>query len=194
MNKHAKTIEEFINVYKLSYCNAKHKADEDYDGLRHVGRTIDAHGKNEEKRPDDITVHLLRDGEVYATETLNEANGWSCEWRGLTSLDKDGNTYEWNLIEDAVEGYSPTMEQSGITFVLTNTYEEEIPEDPTPLAPAEPGKPGEPDEPLEELPEDPVPLAMLPQTGMLWWPVPVMVVLGVMFLALGASFRRRENA
>lgn len=149
---------------------------------------------NEEKRPDDITVHLLRDGEVYATETLNEANGWSCEWRGLTSLDKDGNTYEWNLIEDAVEGYSPTMEQSGITFVLTNTYEEEIPEDPTPLAPAEPGKPGEPGEPLEELPEDPVPLAMLPQTGMLWWPVPVMGLLGVMFLALGASFRRRENA
>ena len=154
---------------------------------------------NEEKRPDDITVHLLRDGEVYATETLNEANGWSCEWRGLTSLDNDGNTYEWNLIEDAVEGYSPTMEQSGITFVLTNTFVEELPEDPTPLSPGEPGTPGnpgtpgEPDEPLEELPEDPVPLAMLPQTGMLWWPVPVMGLLGVMFLALGAAFRRRES-
>ena len=152
---------------------------------------------NEEKRPEDITVSLLCNGEVYAAETLNEENGWSCEWRGLAALDTRGNEYEWNLIEDAVEGYSASMEQSGITFVLTNTYVEELPEDPTPLGPATPGNPGksgEPGEPLEELPEDPVPLAMIPQTGMLWWPVPVLAFLGFVFLYAGSAIRRRENA
>lgn len=145
---------------------------------------------NEEKRPDSITVFLLRNGEVFKTVKLNETNGWSCEWRGLAAYDANGDEYEWNVVEDPVEGYDVTLEQAGITFVLTNTYTEDIPEEEPPLGPP----PETPDEPLEELPEDPVPLAGLPRTGVLWWPVPALLCLGVMFLTVGTVLRRREEA
>ena len=33
----------------------------------------------------------------------------------------------------------------------------------------------------------------LPQTGMLWWPVPVLAAAGMMFIFIGALMRRRRD-
>jgi len=33
----------------------------------------------------------------------------------------------------------------------------------------------------------------LPQTGTLWWPVPILAVSGVVFILVGIIFRKREN-
>lgn len=45
----------------------------------------------------------------------------------------------------------------------------------------------------EILPED-VPMARLPQTGQLWWPVPVMAAAGVFLLAAGILRRRKGTS
>lgn len=61
--------------------------------------------------------------------TLSAGNGWSHTWSGLD----DGCT--WTVVEKECEGYTVRVEREGITFVMTNTYAAEIPDDPTPEAP-----------------------------------------------------------
>lgn len=50
---------------------------------------------------------------------------------------------------------------------------------------------GEPD-PGEDLGDNEIPLTRLPQTGQLWWPVPLLAVLGL-FLILSGLIRRRRG-
>ena len=43
--------------------------------------------------------------------------------------------------------------------------------------------------------DDPdVPLATLPQTGQLWWPVPLLAASGMMLLLLGLIWNRRGRS
>lgn len=49
-----------------------------------------------------------------------------------------------------------------------------------------------PDEEVEDIEDEDVPLAALPQTGLLWWPVPVLLCAGGAFLIVGAV-RRKKN-
>lgn len=148
----------------------------------------------DDERPESITVNLLKDGEISDIQTLTAANDWRHTWN---KLDADA---EWALTEDVPEGYTVSIERSGITFIVTNTSQE----------PEDPGDPGDPDDPtydlddddvphggaepgdpedLDELPDDGIPLA---QTGLLWWPVPAMAALGLVFLSIGI-YRRREE-
>ena len=158
-------------------------------------------------RPAQIKVHLLCDGVVYDTITLNRRNNWSFTWEEL-----DGNC-SWQVVEDDVaNGYTVTVEQEGVTFVITNTGVTDIPDIPTPGGSIEP--PVEPpinlpDEPVPEspgfwLPDDPTvdlpdaptpgaPASSLPQTGVLWWPVPLLACGGVGLFLLGWLQRRNED-
>ena len=60
---------------------------------------------------------------------------------------------------------------------------------------------GDQEVPLAEAPENPEieineelpPLARLPQTGLLWWPVPLMALAGAVFIVFGAGDRRRNS-
>ena len=78
-------------------------------------------------------------------------------------------------------------------------FEEEIPSDPVPLGPAPTPPPQEPDdEEWEEeidIDDEDVPLAPLPQTGQLWWPVPVLVILGLALIITGmiVSHKNRKK-
>lgn len=117
---------------------------------------------NEERRPDEIVVQLLRNGRIYDTVTLNDANGWKYTWTGLDE------SYRWQVVEyETPEGYTVTVDQQGITFVMTNSMTEEIPDEP-----------GEPE---------------LPQTGMLWWPVPVLAGVGLFLFLIGWGKRRHAE-
>ena len=146
----------------------------------------------EKERPRSVTVQLLRDGKVYDTVTLSASNNWRHTWRGLDS------SFRWTLAETEPDGYTVSVTREGVTFVVTNTVEEEIPDEPTPETPGEPSKPGGPDTPGgpgEEIPEDDVPAApgeKLPQTGQLWWPVPALLCAGLALTAAGLL--RRRNA
>ena len=135
-----------------------------------------------ENRPESIQVQLLKNGEVAETVTLSAGNNWRYTWRNLSEKE------DWRVVEkETPKGYTVTVSQEGITFVMTNTQgEPEEPEEPT-----EPEKPGEPEEPGVDIPEEPVPEESvpsgpkLPQTGQLWWPVPLLALAGMLLFLLG---------
>lgn len=79
------------------------------------------------------------------------------------------------------------------------------PTDPTPSVPPEEEDFNEPDIPLgdlvipddptgpeEDLPDGDTPTTRLPQTGQLWWPVPILAIVG-MFLLLSGLIRRKRS-
>lgn len=130
-------------------------------------------------RPESIVVDLLRDGEVYDAVTLSEESGWRHTWNDLPA------DSQWLVVERENAGYLVEVSQKGITFVVTNTFDD--PGDPG--DPDDPGDPGDPDDPGN--PSDPDEPG-LPQTGVLWWPVPVLAVLGALLYLTGAVVERRR--
>ena len=162
-------------------------------------------------RPAQISVTLLKDGEPYETVDLNAENNWRYAWDEL-----DGNS-DWQIVESSGSGgYTVSVSLQGVTFVVTNSYNppppdtpnapppvppppDEVLEDPeVPLASKEPDpdmeEPMEPEDPDEIVLEDPeVPLASLPQTGQLWWPVPMLAMGGMISLLLGLIWNRRSQ-
>lgn len=125
----------------------------------------------ESLRPQTVTVRLLRDGEVYDTVTLSAENGWRYTWTELS-----GEAW-WTVAEDVPAGYVPSVSREGVTFVITNTCRTDVPVSPgTPTNPGNPGTPGR-----------------LPQTGQLWWPVPVLTAAGLALVILGLLRRRRKG-
>ena len=67
-------------------------------------------------RPEEITVQLLRDGEVSDTQVLNADNNWCYTWDNLS------DKYEWTIVEKELSGYLTTVTQRGVTFTITNKY------------------------------------------------------------------------
>lgn len=142
-------------------------------------------------RPAEVTVHLLRDGKVYDTVKLSAANSWKWSWDHLSA------GYSWNVVEEVSGDYKVEITQEGITFVVKNTYDETNPDKPEiPVIPEDPDVPlgpGNPDGSVD-VNEPDVPLGpKLPQTGMLWWPVPALAALGLLLLGAGILYRRREE-
>ena len=174
---------------------ARVKYGQSYDGGEGPGtstvnrRVLKVWKDGEEDRPASIQVQLLRNGQVYDTVELNAANNWRHQWSGLDA------GYTWQVVEKEVpEGYTVSVSQEGITFVVTNTETTEIPPEETPGEPT-PGGPDEPGpgEPGQEIPDQPTPAgSKLPQTGALWWPVPLLAIGGAVLVALGWARRRSE--
>ena len=99
-------------------------------------------------RPASVTVQLLCEGEPYGEPVeLNAENHWHYTWYQLNP------DLTWTLEEiDVPEGYTATVEQDGMYFVVNNYMDYEPPVDPVepPTDPVEP-----PTDPVEP-PTDPV--------------------------------------
>lgn len=154
----------------------------------------------EGERRESVTVQLIRNGQPDRTVTLSDANSWSYSWTSSPNTN-------WQVAElDVPDGFVVSVDRENRVFTVTNTYEEEIPDEPTPGGgdpdePDNPDEPGEPDEP--DIPDEPVPGGPgepgepgepnLPQTGQLWWPVPVLLCAGAGFLIADRVFSRRKD-
>ena len=143
-------------IYDLDV-QPKYSQPEDLPMVRKVIKVWDDEG-SEEKRPAQVVVQLLRDGEVYDTVTLSAENDWRCTW-----VDLSGH-YRWTVVEQVPQGYTVEITQEGIAFIVKNTYKGTTPSTPN-----------------------------LPQTGQLWWPVPVLAAAGLFCLVLGLLRRRGER-
>ena len=101
------------------------------------------------------------DGKAYGDPvTLPENGRWQHTWTGL-----DVN-HKWTVTEATQKGYkAPEVRQEGNTFIVTNTC----------------NKSAVPDSPSN---------SDLPQTGQLWWPVPVLLCAGALLVVVGLIRRR----
>jgi hypothetical protein len=152
---------------------------------------------SDENRPESVTVQLLKDGEVYDEQELSEENNWSYTWENL-----DG-TPQWTVVQkDVLECYTISVERNGESYIVLNKYtgtqpnQSEIQSVETPQ-----------EEPTEEKSTksttqtttestsdssekstsspDNNSSAKLPQTGLLWWPVPVLLISGMLLIIVG---------
>lgn len=151
---------------------------------------------HEEERPKEVVVQLLRDGEIFDTVILNRDNGWKYTWENLDSA------YEWTIVEKELPDYLPSVTQEGMVITVTNTYMEDLPDEEPPKT----DDPGEPDEPTPTphpgnpnhpnppsgpgTPDEPTDL---PQTGQLWWPVPLLLAVSLLLLIIGLYLRRTSD-
>lgn len=68
-------------------------------------------------RPAKITVDILKDGKLEATQTLSEKNNWTYSWKALD----DGS--EWEVVEREVpDGYTVRLEKNDVVYQITNSY------------------------------------------------------------------------
>lgn len=179
---------------------------------------------HQSSRPSSITVQLLRNGILYDTVTLSEENQWHYTW------DQLDNWASWTLTEQVPAGYTVTIEQKGIAFLVTNTFNDasnpsqttgsDIQQSGSTLPEESSGTPpttdasGNPDTPITsdtpggsdtsdpshssasvpgDRPQTTPDSPNLPQTGMLWWPVPLFAVVGCLCLMAGVLMARHHH-
>ena len=71
---------------------------------------------NEQERPKEITVEILKDGQVYETVKLSQENNWSYSW----TVPQDNSL--WAVVEkDVPMGYQVSISENATGFVITNT-------------------------------------------------------------------------
>lgn len=159
--------------------------------------------ENPNVRPASIQVDLYRNGEKKETVTLDAACNWRHSWK-----DTDDSAL-WAVIEHIPEHYSAEYRIEGYNFYIENIAEpaptepdptepeETKPSEPAPTDPTEPEetKPTEPDttEPTPTKPTETPPKPVLPQTGQLWWPVPVLVLAGLALILVGLLRRKEQD-
>ncbi|WP_026516360.1 Cna B-type domain-containing protein [Butyrivibrio sp. MC2021] len=144
----------------------------------------------ENNRPTSITVKIYCDEKLYKSVTLSASNNWKYSWSYEPG-------HDWKLVETSTgENYTASLSTSKkekkYTFVFTNTYNP--PETPPGTPPDPETPPSTPDLPsvlgaIRDLPEV-LGARRLPQTGQLWWPLPILVLFGVFFIIKGI----RKNA
>lgn len=121
-----------------------------------------------------ITVNLLRDGQLYEAVVLSDLNNWQHE---ITGLEKG---HEWSVAEQmAIDSdWTVTVDQNMHIFEVRNRKTPETPDE-TPTPPVVP-------------PTNP-PRPTIPFTGLVWWPVPVLMGSGFMLIVLGLFLKRKED-
>ncbi len=129
-----------------------------------------------------ITVEIYCDLELYQTVVLSEENDWYYEW-------EDFDYYDFRVKEVVIpEGFRVEYDNNDTQYLIKNilmpvettTTSTEATETTTTVSSTTLITTATSDE-------------RLPQTGQLWWPVPVLGLLGVLLVAVGLRFRTMEN-
>ncbi len=167
----------------------KYEREEEPEGDRRVSLSAykvwrDGEGAG---RPASVDIQLLRDGALYGTYTLNEANNWRWEWTNLPA------GYLYQIAEKSVPaGYTVGVERSGDIFVVTNTLSEAPPSRDVPSQDPPPATPGEVLGAILKKGGE-VLSGRIPQTGQVWWPAAALAAAGLGCLILGIRKRKRRD-
>lgn len=132
-------------------------------------------------RPASVQVDLLRtdqDGTtVVDSQVLKKENQWSYTWENLPSQ------VSWSVVETEVpSGYTVSTSREGNTVVLTNTKTADSEDKPE--SPDKTGTSGENGGNSSQ---------KLPQTGQLWWPIPLLMLAGVICLLAGKKTQNSKD-
>ncbi len=178
---------------------------------------------NDENQPQDrsvfITADIYMDNEFYQEVTLNEENNWTFEWNGTDdhiwfAVEKVipanytvayrsnftqyliVNTYEDDSADESTETVTATSttEQTNDKFSDTQT------DDQTETTASGTGDTGADTTGTTSATTPPPPESSvtsttdgIPQTGQLWWPVPVLAAGGLLLLGVGLLLRKEGN-
>ncbi len=82
-------------------------------------KTWDDANDQDGKRPESITFTLLADGETVDTQTVT-SEPWSYAFENLPMYNDEGKLITYTVTEEAVEGYTGTVDESGLNF--KNSY------------------------------------------------------------------------
>jgi hypothetical protein len=80
----------------------------------------------ESKRPEEISIELYADGELFKQITLSKENNWSYTFEGL-QMYKDGKKIEYTILELEVPEYETSIKgdmENG--FIIINTLNEKL--------------------------------------------------------------------
>lgn len=128
-------------------------------------------------RPDSVVLGLYCNEELDREITLSEENDWSYTWSSDASS-------VWSIKEMQVpENYGVVYRENETQYVVVNTYNK--PETPvttssTTVTASSPNNSSSGSE-------------KLPQTGQLWWPVPILTACGLIFIFIGIRLRAKNR-
>ena len=80
-------------------------------------KTWDDANNQDGKRPKEITINLLKNGQQVATKKVTEADGWKWSFENLDKYE-NGQVITYTIVEEKVEGYTATVKD----FNVTNSY------------------------------------------------------------------------
>ena len=133
----------------------------------------------EHQRPDRVTVYLYRNCQRQEPITITKEGNWRYFW-----IEEDPMV-EWGVVQTDLVGYTIDYDELTRTFVIRNIITDD------PADPSGPSDSTDPSDPTETTPTEPDG-PKLPQTGQLWWPVPLMAIVGMVLVLLG-WMRRKES-
>lgn len=146
-----------------------------------------------EKRATSISVEIYGDEKLYETVTLDESNNWTYVWVAESDID-------WRVKEVKVpENYTVVYRSNEKQFAIVNTYSDKTPVQTiisTTITSNGSTRPTVNNTNPANGYSNNNTNTKLPQTGLLWWPVPVMACGGVIFITLGVRLKsgnKRDN-
>ena len=84
-------------------------------------KTWNDNNNQDGKRPESITINLVKNGEVYKTVTVTEEDNWSWSFDNLPKYENKGTLITYSITEEKVEEY--TTELNGYDVVNTHAPE-----------------------------------------------------------------------
>ncbi len=152
---------------------------------------------DEKTRPQSITAVLYKDGKEFFSVELNENNNWEYKWENLST------NYEWTVAEkDVPKNYTVTYTknelegrneyENNIEYIINNTYDvqttEPTSQPPTNIQIATQTN-TQTTSKITQVSSINISSSTsgttLPQTGQLWWPVPVLSASGLIVFGTG---------
>src|SRR5690625_4069801 len=77
-----------------------------------------------DERPESITVHLLQNGTIFATEEVTAEDNWEYSFEHLPRFDENGVEWGYTIDEEDVDGYSKAAD--GNDLINTRVGETEV--------------------------------------------------------------------
>lgn len=160
-------------------------------GDRYRVKKIWENAENRTDVPSSVTIGIYKDDELVELKTLSDANKWSATWE----IDEIA---DWRVIElEVPEGCNVIYRNNDSQFVVVNRYEESTSAETTTAVTTETTVTTsvtsqvvvdiqtESVSSISTTTTQTTTTGKLPQTGQLWWPIPVMILGGIVFLGIG---------
>lgn len=131
-------------------------------------------------RPSNIKVEIFRNNELVETVILDETNNWQYKWIG------DPN-FQWRVKETIVEKYSVIYRFNDTIYYVDNSHystdggNDNREPDSSSGSGSSGGTTGSNGN------------NRLPQTGQLWWPVPVLAFCGLLLISIGCRLNKGKG-